>query len=305
MKDHSAGRITYETTFVARGPADPQRLLTLRHNTPLRRVVHFDGRSSRTEAVSTEYGFRSLSLRLRGPGEELYCKQLHYLAFCVAVPPRPEPLEGQPPVVRPREGARVIAGFAARGLRWERGSERFDLWHAPEVTVADPTGAVDQLPGAPGLLLERLEVPLSERAEFARRVTVTEVSWDPPAPSLFVAPAGYRRMASIEAARAEDRRLLEAAAAAERYRRPLSPAEESAFAGRWRLEGAPGAAAVEIIRAEGEYRWRAGALVERGTLAGRQLLVEEPPNYRLYRLEAGGTIMVLVGDDELRYRRAD
>ncbi len=76
------------------------------------------------------------------------------------------------------------------------------------------------------------------------------------------------------------------------------------FVGRYRLEGVAGAPTVEVSAAGADaFHFTVSGRTEAAWLAGRMLVVEEPPNYRLYRLEADGRVMVLVGDEAFRYGR--
>jgi hypothetical protein len=305
LQRQAAGKVVYETTWVpARsGAGDALRERVLRHNTASPRVVYFDGKSSRTEEINADYGFRSpcIKLWLAGADTMLYCKELPHLRFCMPMPRSPIPVSGPPTSVVDGDDTRVIAGVQGRAARVIAGPVQLDIVHAPDIVLDDPTGAIDRIEGVSGFLLERHELPSSPGADYTRRVTVAEVSFAAPAPQLFARPDGFRWFPNVDAARAEDRRLGAAEAAP-------STAERAQYIGRWELEGAPGAQVLEIRETRDGFELKTieqgGDRTEPATLWGRQLRVDDAPNYRLYRLEPDGQHLVLVGDlADFRYRR--
>jgi hypothetical protein len=177
----SAGTIVYRTTVVER------------------RTVWFDGKHSRTEEINLDYGVRSLAIRIRSIDSVLYCKSLRAVRFCVEEP-IDRPSRVAPPYFKPLDETAVIAGIHCRKAKYV-GSKQLEIWYAEEIEIDDPTGGVLQLEGVPGWILRTDDGTL--------RVTVEEFSFDPPDPVRFLPPAGYRRVASVDAARAEDQRLHE------------------------------------------------------------------------------------------------
>lgn len=306
VQRHAAGKVVYETTWVPvrPGAGDALRERVLRHNTPSPRVVYFDGKSSRTEEINADYGFRSPCIKvwLAGADTLLYCKELPHLRFCMPVPRSPMPISGPPTSVTDGDVTRVIAGIPGRAAHVVAGPLQLDIVHAADVELDDPTGAIDRIEGVSGFLLDQHVLASGPGADYTKRVTVAEVSFAAPAPQLFAQPDGFRWFPNIDAARAEDRRL----GAAE----PLpSTAERRQYVGRWELEAAPGAQVLEIRESregfELETIEQGGDRTEPATLLGRQLRVDDAPNYRLYRLEPDGQHLVLVGDVAgFRYRRA-
>jgi hypothetical protein len=306
LQRHAAGKVVYETTWVpARsGAGDALRERVLRHNTASPRVVYFDGKSSRTEEINADYGFRSpcIKLWLAGADTMLYCKELPHLRFCMPMPRPPMPIGGPPASVTDGDAARVIAGIPGRAARVVTGPAQLDIVHAPDVVLDDPTGALDRIEGVSGFLLEQHVLASGPGADYTKRVAVAEVSFAAPARELFARPDGFRWFPNVDAARAEDRRLGAAEA-------PPSAAERRQYVGRWELEGAPGAQILEIRDSGAGFELktieRGGDRTEPATLLGRQLRVDDAPNDRLYRLEPDGQHLVLVGDGaDFRYRRA-
>ena len=173
---------------------------------------------------------------------------------------------------------------------------RLSIAYTDELTVDDPTGAVEQLAGVPGLVMAWEELP-RPGARWWLRVVITALSPTAPDPAQFALPEGYRRFASVDQARAEDRRLLEAELA-------IAPPSTAGFAGRWRWDG--GDAELDIAPSGTGYLLRtiapSGTRDERATPSGRSLLVEEPPNFRLYQLDDRGCL-VLSDDDRFRFHR--
>jgi len=248
-------------------------------------------------------------LQLADRDTTLYGKALHRLRFCIDIPPPPE-LGGRegPPELEPQRGTQVIASWRCRQVIHVDGTRRLAIAYTDELAIDDPTGAVAQFEGVPGLVLPWEELPRGDRSGWRTRVEVSELSLVPPDPETFALPDGYRRFAGIDAARAEDRRILEAEVEAEHRTAPLSAAEQRMFVGRWRWER--GDAELEIAAVgpdDDALRFRTvsptGARDEVAMQKGRLLLVEEPPNYRLYRLDDAGRRLTLVDDHTFRFHR--
>jgi hypothetical protein len=182
----TAGTIVYRSTLRAAEP----------------RTVHFDGTHSRVEQTDDDFGVRSLSIELRTADRDTvtYCKALYVLRFCVEVQ-ADHPVREQRPLFEPLRETAVIAGLPCRKgkyIDWRQ----LSVWYSEEIRVEDPTGAVLQLEGVPGLILQT--------EDEDERVTVEKVSFDAPPAELFAVPPDYRRVEDIDVARAEDRRLVEA-----------------------------------------------------------------------------------------------
>lgn len=295
--------------------SDQFRAEVRRRNAPESRVVYFDGARSRVEEVNADYGVRGPAFELREAGRDTitYCKEFPSFGFCVEYPALSPP-GGEPPYLSPADETATIAGMACRKGEYQ-GARHLFVWYTEDVAPHDPTGAVLQLEGVPGLVLQTEEVAYSDTIDALRRETVVELSFDPPPPETFNVPPNYRRFSGIDEARAEDRRLLEARAEEETRRRPLSASERDAFVGRWLLEAPHDKLLVEVERdGEGDLRFRTTVLTapegvagrvtdERAHVEGRLLLVEEPPNYRLYGLEDEGRTLKQVGNDLFTFRR--
>jgi hypothetical protein len=318
----AAGRIVYAIDFVP-NPAykavredvfsDELHRKVMRHNVPERREVHFDGRRARIEEVNCDYGFKSPAMKLLDAVSHTVvdCKQLRHVAFCVEYPmERPAPRD-RPASLTLLDETEVIAGLRARRGNWQGDRGPLAVWFTDELQLEDPTGAVRHLEGVPGLLLKEQPREAASTIDLLERVTVVELSREAPSPDLFSPPAGYRRFASLDAARAEDRRLLEAAAAEELGHRPLTEDEKRMFMGRWGLESPANELHVEIAPGpDGALRFTTTysraprrPTEERAAMKGRLLLVEEPPNYRLYRMADGGRTMVEVDNEVFTFRR--
>ena len=307
---YTAGMVSYETTWMSDPGAvgDELGARVLGHNTASPRVVYFDGKSSRTEEVNADYGFRSpcIKLWLAGADSMLYCKELPHLRFCIAMSRPPAPIGGPPPSVTEGDAVHVVAGISGRTARVAAAHLQLDVVHAPDVLVEDPTGAIDRIDGVSGFVLEHRSVASAPGAHHVRRVTVTRVAFAAPAPELFARPAGFRWFDSLDAARAEDRRLGEQQAAAAPA---LSAEDRKHYLGRWELDGASGAQILEIDQTGAGYQLTTieggASRTETASLLGHQLQVDDPPNYRLYRLEPDHQHLVLVGDPAaFRYHRA-
>ena len=325
----TAWRIVYRTTFVPNPSYQPgehdlfsEELLAeiRRSNVSERRVVHVDGQSSRSEEINVDYSVRSPSFELRSAGSAAitFCKEYRFFNFCLEYPSR-FPVRVRPPSLSPLPETATIAGLRCRKGEYTDGLQRMHVWSTDEASVADPTGAVLHLEGVPGLILQTEEIADSSAVDVLKRVTVEDLRLGPAPPGIFSAPAGYRRFPDLAAVRAEDRRILDERAAEEQRLRPLGDQERERYVGAWRLDRPHDAILVEIRRAsgdasDGEYRFRTEVLTapatvfgrvtdERAFLKGRLMMVEEPPNYRLYALGDGGRSLILLGNELFTFTR--
>jgi hypothetical protein len=299
-----SGTIVYQTTILEAGDGAPDTLerAMLRRNLATRRTVSFDGRHARIDEHNADYGVRSPCIRLHLAERRatLYAKALHRVRLCLELPPAPAlGGHGEPAELAPEAGELIIAGLRCRRARYLDGARRLAIAYSDEVALDDPTGAVVRFDGVPGVVLAWEELPRGGAASWRTRVEVSELSLAPPATARFALPEGYRRFASIAAARAEDRAVLEAEARA-------APGGPAPFLGRWRWDR--GEAEVEIIADGAQLRFRtsspAGVTEETAFVVGRLLAVEEPPNLRLYGLDEGDPRLTLLDDDTFRFHRA-
>jgi hypothetical protein len=310
----TAGTIVYRTTFVPnpayrpreRGLFSDELLARMRRaNVAERRVVYFDGTRSRSEETNVDYGVRSPGFELRSVDRDTvtYCKALRHFRFCVERPIG-RPVGGPPPHFAPLDETATIAGLRCRKAEY-LGPRRIHVWYSEDIDVADPTGAVLSLEGVPGLILQTEEIAESDRIDAVRRITVAELSFAPPPPQMFAQPADYRTVDSIDVARAEDRRLLDANANGDTL-----AAEK--FTGEWLLETPHDTLRVEITP---ELRFRTTVLTapsdaagrtseEQAVLKGKALVVEEPPNDRHYELSDDGHKLTQIGNALFTFTRA-
>jgi hypothetical protein len=322
----TAGRLCYQHAYVA-NPAFDGRAAGLfseemtakirDYNTPARQVVYFDGRHSRIDEINTDYGVRSPSFQLRSVGDDkiTYGKDLANLSFCVEHAAE-RPVGGPPPVFAPTGETVMITGLLCHKAEYQ-GGRHLLVWYTNGVHIEDPTGAVLALEGVPGLILQTEQVPRSDREDTVERITVTALSFEAPPPEIFSVPAGYRRFDSVDAARAEDRRIADAKAIDELRRHPLSAAEHDMFVGEWLLDTSKDKVLVEVTRlADDEFLVRTTVLTaphgmvdrirhQQASLKGRLLMVEDPPNYNMYRTEGGGRYLILVGNELFTFVRQE
>jgi hypothetical protein len=309
----TAGKIVYRTEMVPNpsyggGGGAPRyseqlRALMLRDNVPEHRTVYFDGTRSRTEEINFDYGVKSPAIRLResGRGATLYCKEFPHVHFCVEHPDLAS-ATGPSPILQLTDEKATVAGFPCGKAIYNNLTQKRELYFTDKVHVEDATGAVYRVDGVPGLIVrwQPIEDP---RSDVIERITVVETSFAPVPASLFAPPAGFRKMASVDEARAEERRLLDAEAA----RHQPTAEERARFIGRWRLATAPDDLQIEIVPDGDAYVFRTthqgAASDERATMKGHSLLVEDPPNVRLYRVSDDGDQLVLVGSQAFRFQR--
>jgi hypothetical protein len=318
------GKIVYRTTFVPnpsyRGDrsnlfSDDLHARIRRRNVPETRVVYFDGDHSRSEEINVDYGVRSPSFQLRTAGRDAitYCKEFRNFGFCVEHPVQ-LPVGGPPPDLTSTDETVTIVGLHARKGKYQGPLQLF-VWYAEEVEVEDPTGAVLQLEGVPGLILQTESVAGSDRIDTLKRVTVIELSFEPPPPEIFSVPSNYLKFDDIDEARVEDRRMLDVKSSEELRLRPLAVDERDMFVGEWLLELPEDRLLLQIARTgENEFLFRTSVLSapadlaglvsdEKACMKGRLLLVEEPPNYRLYKLTDSGRRLTQVDNDLFTFSR--
>jgi len=309
----TAGKIVYQTQMVPNpsyggGGGKPRyseklRALMLRDNVPERRTVYFDGTRSRAEEINFDYGVKGPAIRLResGRGATLYCKEFPHVHFCVEHPDLASPT-GPSPILQLTDEKATVGDFSCRKAIYNNLSQKLEVYFTEKVHVEDATGAVYRIDGVPGLIVQwkAIEAPGSDVVE---RVTVVETSFARPPATLFAPPAGFRKMASVDEARAEERRLLDAEAA----QHPATAEERARFVGRWDLATAPDDLHVEIVPDGDSYLLRTthdgNTSDERATMKGGALLVEAQPNFRLYRVSDDRDQLVLVGSEAFRFHR--
>ena len=284
-----------------------------RQNVPEGWTVYFDGQRSRREEINLDYGVRSLSFELRDAKTSTitYCKQLRTLGFCMQYA-TPVPVGGPPPDVMVTGETQSIGGFRCTRAEY-RGPRQLEIWFTQEIAIDDSSGGILQLVGVPGLLMQTQEIA-DNHLDAVQRVTVTDVSFEAPPPTVFSVPPGFRTFPDAAAARAEDRQNFEAAAAEETRYNPLSDTERDMFVGDWLFHADADELRVRIARVgENEFRFHSTVLTapadapgrdrdEPARMLGRALLVEDPPGYRLYMLD--GPQLRQLDDDVFRFNRA-
>lgn len=309
----SAGKIIYQAEMVPNpsyggGGGEPRysaqlRARMLRDNVPERRTVYFDGTRSRAEEINFDYGVKSPAIRLReaGRGATLYCKEFPHVHFCVEHPDLEAPT-GRSPILQLTDQTTTVADFSCRKAIYDNHTQKLEVYFTEQVHIEDATGAVHRIDGVPGLIVQWQAID-DPRSDVVERVTVVEASFAPPPSSLFAPPPGFRTMASVDEARAEERRLLDAEAA----QHPPTVEARARFVGRWRLATAPDDLHVEIIPDGDAYTFRTTlkgeTSDERAAMKGRALLVEDPPNFRLYHLSDDHEQLFLVGSEAFRFQR--
>ena len=332
-----AGRIVYRTTYF-RNPAydrasDPRkhsyseglRLAITRHNVPERREIWFDGRRSRSETVDFGYGVRSRSVLLRrgvSPEErtETYCKELRHLRFCVEYDPGIPIREDVPPRLVELDREEQILGLVCRSVGVEDDTGSFVFSYVAGMRIEDATGATLQHAAVDGFVLRREETPEAKRGAFLSRTTMVEFERVPPPEGTFDIPEGFERFPSVDAARTENRRRLDAWAEAQRRSSSASPDWATMYLGAWLLDNGEDRILVEIEAADADPGGR-GALrstttilspfapasarpvAEDAVLAGPLLLVEEPPNFRLYEISSDRGQLTWIDHPAFGFRR--
>lgn len=320
----TSGKIIYQIAFVPNPSYRGGRLNLFsgdlqarirRQNVPESRVAYFDDRLSRTEEINVDYGVRSLSFRLMTAGRDTitYCKEFRNFGFCVEYPAQ-LPIGGPPPDLQPADETAVIAGLRCRKAEYQ-GSRHVLVWYTEEFEIAKPTFAMLQLEGVPGLILQTRDIAGSDKVDAVQQVTITELCFEAPPPEIFSVPAKYRRFDTIDDARAEDRKILNAKSDEELRLRPLEVDELDMFVGEWLFETPEDRIQVEIVRSgENEFQFRTRVLSapadavgritdEKAYMKGRLLMVEDPPNYRLYKLAADHQSLITIDNELFTFTR--
>ncbi|HAS46421.1 MAG TPA: hypothetical protein DCS93_38425 [Microscillaceae bacterium] len=327
MQTISQGQIEYAIEVVIPGDAtisysrEFYRQI-LRYNIPEKRIVYFDGQQSRTDEVNVDYNYRSLSttIRTKKSDKYLYLKQYPFFNFYFEIESK---LAGTgeyfPSKITFLEEYKDILGYRCQKAKIEEAYQIYYVYFTREVTLKDPTQAVIQHEGIPGVILEQEEIPIAKNVAFYQRYTVKRLEAQRLAPNIFAIPAGYQKLANIDEARQKDRQMLQEAKQKEVKQQPLSGAEQTQFLGSWLLKVdsdsflvhvAPIKATQDksVLRFYSYHLTNPDAATRRvftkeARLAGRQLMVEESPNYNLYNYNAAKNTIELAGNSLFTYER--
>ena len=167
--------------------------------------------------------------------------------------------------------------------------------------------------------MEKEEIPTKFSGNSYLRTTVKEIVFEELPENMFEVPEGYRYFKSIDDVRTEDRQRWVQVAANEWRQDPLTDEEKYRFVGYWVMAMENDIQLINITytgsKAEwvNEYRFTTltltnknpslGKMQEEARLQGRALMVEEPPNYRLYDYDEAKQAIVFRWNELFSYQR--
>jgi len=294
----------------------------LRYNIPEKRIVYFDGQQSRTDEINVDYNCRSLSMVFKKASDDTYqyCKVFPFFNFVIKLKKTPLiPTRYQQPSIKLMEEYKNILGYRCQKAIVQDEHLTYQVYFTKEVTLKDPTQAVIQHEGIPGVILEQEEIPIAKTVAFYRRYTVKRLEAQRLAPNIFAVPQGYQKLANIDEARKKDRQMLQEAKQLELKQKPLSKVEQTQFLGSWLLQVGGDSFLVyvapfntsqdkDLLRFYSYHLTNPDTATRRVSikeahLVGRQLMVEESPNYSLYNYNAAKNTIELAGNTLFTYER--
>lgn len=294
----------------------------LRYNIPEKRIVYFDGQQSRTDEVNVDYNYRSLSMVFKKANEDTYqyCKVFPFFNFVIELKKnRLIPTRHLSPRIDLVEEYKHILGYRCQKAIIRDDYLTYQVYFTREISLKDPTQAVIQYEGVPGVILEQEEIPVAKTVAFYRRYTVKRLEAQRLPPNIFAIPPGYQKLLNIDEARQKDRQMLQEAKQQELKQQPLSKAEQTQFLGSWLLKVDSDSFLVHVALSKPSqgksilrfYSYHLtnpdtatrSVFIKEARLAGRQLMVEAAPNYDLYTYKATTNTIELSGNSLFTYKR--
>ncbi len=327
----SQGKITYDITVVMPDDAPAQQryskelwLKILQSNVAATRTVKFNGKESVTATINSDYGYKSEALVLKEAGNSTYqyAKAFPFFNFYIdetEVPASSD--EYMPPKVTLLNEFKEIAGLRCRKATIETASSMMTVFYADQYNIDDPTGQVISHPGIDGFIVQQDEVPVAKNVYYFLRTTASGFDFTTQIPTAaFKIPGDYRHFSSIDEVRQASRQIMEKEDAG--YRRQNDDHKKVAdkFTGDWALQNVPDNILVHIERAAGgqagedklafitsnltaDVPAARQPVKEEASIWKNLLLVEEPPNYRMYELDENEGTMKLQDSDIFIYKR--
>lgn len=288
-------------------------------NVPQTKTIWVDGEHSRTEYIDNDYGLIGPVTLIRvSEGEamqETYARAFPFVKWYLTYPALEEDTS-LPPHFEPLEGQKEIAGYACKQGRVIDANGAYEIYYCPDLMITDKTEAIPQFEGVPGLIMEKQPVPTKFMSLFLQKERVVEIESVVSAEDRFDVPEGYEHYADANAARIENRRQLEIQGREEQRQSPLTKEEREKIFGPWLLNTGLDQILMEIVPTSysdpltvltHNFTSRHPTLPRRqerpGLFIGTKVLAEDPPNFRLYALNAGGDTLVWQDHPAFTYRR--
>jgi len=331
MKIIKQGRIGYDISIIIpddtpeiRGYSNELWRKILRYNIPETKEVIFDGKNSATRSTDTDFGYKSKTYILRKDGSNRYryFKEMPYFSLYIyIIEQMPSSDEYFPSRVELLDEYLEIHGFKCRKAKVETASAIYIIYFTDAFKVSDRTGAVLQHEGVNGFILMQDEIPFAKETYYYLRHTVRTIDFDTPIDmSVFNIPAGFRHFANTDQVRKANREFMEEDSQNEWKLNPLTEAQKNIFTGNWALDSRNDKIEVNVKYSGSAQHWENkysfttktytvnnssdhNTTVEDALLWKNHLLVEDPPNYRLYSCNDQDDSMRLEGNDIFIFRR--
>lgn len=324
------GKIEYEISIIVPEAAPEIQqyskdlwLKILRYNIPESKEVFFNGKFSRTNSTDTDYGYKSRNFVLKRAGVKKYQygKEFPYFNFYLDYKEiQSSSDEYVPPRIELLDNYQEIIGYRCRQAKIETANTTFIIYFTDAFKVEDPTNAVLQHKGIDGFILQQDEIPIAKNVYYYQRYTVKNFDFKTVLPSsVFQIPETFKHFNDIDEVRKINREMMEEDTQRYWKEQPLSDTQKNIFNGCWALDGEFDKIVVEIEYAGSKQQWEnkysfitrnslnnpepPQPAIEQAHLWKNFLLVEEPPNYRLYAYKAAQDTMTLEGNNTFTFKR--
>jgi len=262
--------------------------------------VYFDGNFSKTEAITNDYGIKSLSSIIRDASSttNLFCKAFPHLNFCIPFEDEVVVSESFPAPVQILNEEKEIAGYTCQKAIVEEANRTLHIWFTKDIHLTDPTNAVLQHDDIKGLILEMEDIPAAKNVYFYKKYSLQSIDLRKLKQSTFQVPDDYQTFEDIDKARAINRKKTIENAEKELNDNPPTEQNKSQYTGYWLFETAKDKIMLHIQQNKEEkstYYFssinltrtdtKPSFIQEQAKCIGEKLLVEAPPNYRIYKIE--------------------
>ncbi len=304
------GRVLYNISVIVQDQVLPtgkysQKLWRdlLRDNIPEKKEIFFNKRFSRTETTDVEGDFKSPVVLLKKAGKRVYqyCKEFPYFNFYLnQADPSPVADEYFLPKIQLLQEQKEIAGYLCNCAQIETLRATYLVYYTDRIQIHDATAAIIRHNGIAGFILQQDEIPVAKDTYFHLRYTVLDFDFETPVPDhLFQVPKDFLFFADMEQVRKENRRIMNEMAKKYWQQNPLTELQKSKFNGKWKLDHYSDTIEIEVSYKGSAFIWEnkyqfttknssagGGVTIEQASLWEEFLLVEDPPNYRLYIYDA-------------------
>ncbi|MEO6327906.1 MAG: hypothetical protein ABIO55_03200 [Ginsengibacter sp.] len=300
------GRILYKMSIVF--PKNAPAIKTyskklwhqiLHYNIPSGKEVFFNGILSRTDTTDVELGYKSPVTILKKSNEKKYryCKKFPFFNFWVN---NTEDLSSTGEYfieqVELLKEHKKIAGFNCKCAKIIAASKTYIIYYTEALKIKDPTNAALSNKNINGFILQQDEIPVAKDVYYYLRYTVKNFDFKTPvASSKFNIPRSYIHFSNTDKVRAENRRMMNKIFSSKKTPNKFTEKQKTTFNGHWKMDKFKDKIVMKVEYAGSKNKWQnkytvvtknfsgeQKAITETALLLGKFLLVEEPPNYRLY-----------------------